>query len=73
MIIIDNYVFKSWFTSGPQLVILLNRNIQGYTPGGGEGGGYSILRHGREVFRGDDPRFWDFQSNWVPIVYLITI
>ncbi len=39
------------------------------------GGGTPILRHGRMVgrFRGDDPRFGDFQSDWVPILYLITI
>ncbi len=24
-------------------------------------------------FHSDDPRFWKFQSDWVPIVYLITI
>ncbi len=24
-------------------------------------------------FSGDDPRFWDFQSDWVPILYLNTI
>ncbi len=24
-------------------------------------------------FRGDDPRFWNFQSDWVPTLYLITI
>ncbi len=24
-------------------------------------------------FRGDDPRLWDFRSDWVPIIYLSTI
>ncbi len=24
-------------------------------------------------FRGDDPCFWGFQSDWVPILYLNTI
>ncbi len=24
-------------------------------------------------FRGDDPRFWEFRSDWVPILYLSTI
>ncbi len=24
-------------------------------------------------FHGDDPHFWDFQSDWVPILYLNTI
>ncbi len=24
-------------------------------------------------FRSDDPRFWDFQSDWVPILYHNTI
>ncbi len=40
---------------------------------GGTGGG--ILPYLGMVgrFRGDDPRFWDFQSDWVPILYLITI
>ncbi len=26
-----------------------------------------------ERFRGDDPRFWDFRSDWVYILYLSTI
>ncbi len=34
----------------------------GYAPGGG--GGEYLGMVGR--FRGDDPRFWDFQSDWVP-------
>ncbi len=45
---------------------------RGECPGGGGGGVHPYLGIvGR--FRGDDPRFWDFQSDWVPILYLNTM
>ncbi len=40
------------------------------TPGGGGGGGLGgMIRR----FRSDDTHFGDFQSDWVPILYLNTI
>ncbi len=42
--------------------------------GSGGGGGGVLPYLGMEgMFCGDDPHFWDFQSDWVPILYLITI
>ncbi len=47
-----------------------------------KGGTYRTLREGGGVllylsmvwrFRGDDPHSWDFQSDWIPILYLHTL
>ncbi len=42
-----------------------------YYPRGG--GGVLTYLGMVERFRGDDPRFWDFLSDWVYILYLNTI
>ncbi len=53
------------------LSVFINQHFAKTPPGGG-GGVYPYLGMvGR--FRGDDPRFGDFQSDWVPILYINTI